>query len=71
MRSSDDILAVQAAFTDEHRETFEAMEPASIDVMELNLEDAFIEYTRGPKRSLPAFAPAERGEENAEDKGAA
>jgi hypothetical protein len=24
-------------------------------VIELNLEDAFIEYTRGPRRSLPSF----------------
>jgi hypothetical protein len=30
-------------------------EPRYIDVVELNLEDAFIEYTRGRKRSIPLF----------------
>ena len=34
----------------------ESLEPRWIDVLELNLEDAFIEYTRGAKRSLPSFA---------------
>ncbi len=31
----------------------EALAPKSIEVVELNLEDAFIEYTRGPGRPLP------------------
>lgn len=39
----------------EQRSVVEALGPRDIDVMELNLEDAFIEYTRGPKRSLPTF----------------
>ncbi|MCL4205795.1 MAG: ABC transporter ATP-binding protein [Pirellulaceae bacterium] len=30
--------------------------PRSQEVLDLNLEDAFIEYTRGPRRSLPIFA---------------
>jgi ABC-2 type transport system ATP-binding protein len=34
----------------------EALGPRRIDVAELNLEDAFIEYTRGPRRALPVFA---------------
>lgn len=34
----------------------ESMEPSWVDVVGLNLEDAFVEYTRGPKRSLPLFA---------------
>jgi len=34
----------------------ESLEPRWTDVVELNLEDAFIEYTRGTKRSLPLFA---------------
>ncbi len=29
-----------------HREAAESLHPLSIDVVELNLEDAFIEYTR-------------------------
>lgn len=33
----------------------EALQPRHIEVLELNLEDAFIEYTRGPRRSLPGF----------------
>jgi ABC-2 type transport system ATP-binding protein len=40
---------------DQQQELLEALEPLSIDVQDLNLEDAFIEYTRGPKRSLPLF----------------
>jgi ABC-2 type transport system ATP-binding protein len=38
-----------------HQEVIESLSPLSWDVLEMNLEDAFIEYTRGPKRSLPAF----------------
>jgi ABC-2 type transport system ATP-binding protein len=34
----------------------ESLEPRWIDVFDLNLEDAFIEYTRGPKRSVPSFS---------------
>ncbi len=34
----------------------ESLEPRWMDVVELNLEDAFIEFTRGSKRSLPLFA---------------
>jgi ABC-2 type transport system ATP-binding protein len=29
--------------------------PKSIEVVEMNLEDAFIEYTRGERRPLPVF----------------
>jgi ABC-2 type transport system ATP-binding protein len=36
-----------------HEQLIESLEPVSIDVLELNLEDAFIEYTRGPRRGLP------------------
>jgi ABC-2 type transport system ATP-binding protein len=44
-------------FGDEQRQIVERLNPAplAIDVVELNLEDAFIEYTRGPKRSIPIF----------------
>ncbi len=38
----------------------ESLEPESVDVLELNLEDAFIEYTRGPRRGLPMLAWADR-----------
>jgi len=48
-------------FGEEHRRIAEGLTPAplSIDVIEMNLEDAFIEYTRGPRRSLPVFAEDE------------
>jgi ABC-2 type transport system ATP-binding protein len=42
-------------WSDAHRDAAEALGPRSIEVLELNLEDAFIEYTRGPRRSLPVF----------------
>jgi len=46
---------VTVGFDDQLRRLAESLEPESIDVLDLNLEDAFIEYTRGPKRSLPLF----------------
>jgi ABC-2 type transport system ATP-binding protein len=36
----------------------EGLRPRRLEVQELNLEDAFIEYTRGPRRSLPLFLGA-------------
>jgi ABC-2 type transport system ATP-binding protein len=48
---------VVVGFGDEQRQVCESLEPRAIDVLELNLEDAFIEYTRGPRRALPVFAP--------------
>ena len=39
-----------------HRAAIEALSPRSVEIVELNLEDAFIEYTRGPRRSLPIFS---------------
>ncbi len=33
-----------------------ALAPKQVEIVELNLEDAFIEYTRGPRRSLPIFS---------------
>jgi ABC-2 type transport system ATP-binding protein len=39
----------------QQRAAVEALAPRHVEVMELNLEDAFIEYTRGPRRSLPLF----------------
>jgi ABC-2 type transport system ATP-binding protein len=37
------------------RAAVEALSPRRVEVAELNLEDAFIEYTRGQRRSLPIF----------------
>jgi ABC-2 type transport system ATP-binding protein len=44
------------------RAAIEALSPRRIEVLELNLEDAFIEYTRGPRRSLPLFSGGENHE---------
>jgi ABC-2 type transport system ATP-binding protein len=43
----------------------ESLSPESVDVLELNLEDAFIEYTRGTRRSLPLLAVETRNDERA------
>lgn len=43
----------------QQRAAVEALSPQRVEVVELNLEDAFIEYTRGPRRSLPIFAGAQ------------
>jgi ABC-2 type transport system ATP-binding protein len=45
-------------YGDAHMELFESLKPAPVDVevVELNLEDAFIEYTRGSRRAMPVFA---------------
>ncbi|NOX56887.1 MAG: ABC transporter ATP-binding protein [Planctomycetes bacterium] len=46
-------------FGDEHRQAIESLKPRDWELLELNLEDAFIEYTRGPRRSLPVFVTEE------------
>ena len=46
---------VLVGYSDAHRELAESLRPLSMDVVELNLEDAFIEYTRGRRRPLPIF----------------
>ena len=46
-------------FNEEHQRQIDALGPRSQEVLELNLEDAFIEYTRGPRRPLPIFAGEE------------
>jgi ABC-2 type transport system ATP-binding protein len=43
-------------FGEEQRRLAEALAPRGMEVVELNLEDAFIEYTRGPRRPMPIFA---------------
>jgi ABC-2 type transport system ATP-binding protein len=47
------------------RRCVESLNPVDVDVLELNLEDAFIEYTRGPRRSLPLLAVENRHDERA------
>ena len=48
-----------------HERLIESLEAASVEVLELNLEDAFIEYTRGPRRSLPLLNVEARHDERA------
>jgi ABC-2 type transport system ATP-binding protein len=47
---------VLVGYSDEHRQMAESLNPRSLEVIDLNLEDAFIEYTRGPRRALPILA---------------
>jgi ABC-2 type transport system ATP-binding protein len=47
---------VFVGFGPAQRAVLEALSPRRIDVVDLNLEDAFIEYTRGPRRPLPILA---------------
>jgi len=42
-------------FGEEQRQVIESLAPLAWDLVGLNLEDAFVDYTRGPKRSLPIF----------------
>ncbi|MBC8290145.1 MAG: ABC transporter ATP-binding protein [Planctomycetes bacterium] len=42
-------------FGDEQRSALEKIGAKSIEVLDLNLEDAFVEYTRGRKGTLPLF----------------
>ncbi len=62
---------VLVGYDDEQREAVEALKPLSIEVQDLNLEDAFIEYTRGPRRSLPLFITELADAESTRDQGAA
>jgi ABC-2 type transport system ATP-binding protein len=49
-------------FGDAQRQVIESLRPLSWDAIELNLEDAFIEYTRGPMWSLPVADAHGKGE---------
>ncbi len=62
---------VTVGYDDTQRTAIEAMEPRSIEVLDLNLEDAFIEYTRGPRRSLPLFATETEDAKSTDNQGAA
>ena len=44
---------VLVGYDDQQQAAIESLGPQSIEPVELNLEDAFIEYTRGPRRPLP------------------
>lgn len=46
---------VFVGFGADQRAALERLNPRRIEIIDLNLEDAFIEYTRGPRRALPVF----------------
>jgi len=50
---------VLVGYDDDQRIAVEQLRPQTIEVLDLNLEDAFIAYTRGPSRPLPKFAREE------------
>jgi len=58
-------------FGPRQRAALEALNPVTVDVVELNLEDAFIAYTRGPRRPLPLFAGETSHGQSIGDQGAA
>jgi ABC-2 type transport system ATP-binding protein len=69
--SGANLEVVLVGYDDAQREAVEALGPLSVEVLDLNLEDAFIEYTRGPRRSLPLFAMELEDAQSARDQGAA
>jgi len=62
---------VLVGYDDVQREAIEQLRPQSIEVLDLNLEDAFIEYTRGSRRSLPLFSTENEDAQSARVEGAA
>ncbi len=46
---------VVVGYGEEHAALAESLGAVSVEVLEMNLEDAFIAYTRGPTRPLPSF----------------
>ena len=59
-------------FGEEQQRVVEALRPLAWDVAGLNLEDAFVADTRGPRRSLPVFGDdVTEGSESTSDRGAA
>ncbi len=47
--------AIIVGYGDEHAALAESLGPVRMEAMEMNLEDAFIAYTRGETRPLPMF----------------
>jgi ABC-2 type transport system ATP-binding protein len=62
---------VFVGFGPRQRAAIEALNPIRVEIAELNLEDAFIEYTRGQRRALPLFAGDEANDQSTGDQGAA
>lgn len=61
-RGRNRVELVIANYNGDHRERFESLSPVRLEEVEFNLEDAFIEYTRGEERSLPSLGGEDRHE---------
>jgi ABC-2 type transport system ATP-binding protein len=66
-RVGNRLEVVIANYGPRHERLIESLDPNAVEVLELNLEDAFIEYTRGPRRSLPLLATDYRSAEQQHD----
>jgi len=55
-RVANRLEVVIVGYGPRHEQIIESLEPTAIDLVELNLEDAFIEYTRGQRRGLPLLS---------------
>jgi ABC-2 type transport system ATP-binding protein len=64
-RVGNRLEVVLVGYGTRHEQLVESLEPIAVDVLELNLEDAFIEYTRGPRRSLPLLNVESQHEQRA------
>ncbi len=62
---------VLVGYDEEQRAAVESLEPRNIEIVDLNLEEAFIEYTRGRRRSLPFLAQETGDDQSTRDQGAA
>lgn len=61
-RTRNRLELVIANYNGEHHKYLESLSPVHIEEVEFNLEDAFIEYTRGEERSLPSLGGEDRHE---------
>ena len=67
----NDLELIIVDYTETHQQLAESLDPQSIEIVDLNLEEAFIEYTRGPRRRLPVFAKEESDDQSIGNQGAA
>ena len=66
-----DLELIVVDYTEAHQQLAESLDPQRIEVVDLNLEEAFIEYTRGPRRRLPVFVQEESDDQSIGNQGAA
>ena len=65
-RNGQELELVVIEWGETQQNIVDTMQPRWVEVISLNLEEAFIEYTRGSKRSLPLFNwESNRVEDNA------